>query len=100
MKKLTLRLLTAVIFTSNTAAVGARKFSPEQISLPPGFKITIFADNIPNARSITSGPEGVFFVGSRNAGKSKIRQHRTGGSLHAAGTGARPPCGLSGHAVL
>jgi glucose/arabinose dehydrogenase len=69
MKKLAILLLTAVIFTSPAAAVGARKFSPEQISLPPGFKITIFADNVPNARSITSGPEGVFFVGSRNAGK-------------------------------
>lgn len=70
MRRINIILLFAVFFFSgNAAAMGAREFSLEQITLPPGFKITVFADNIPNARSIAPGPEGVFFVGSRNAGK-------------------------------
>jgi len=68
MKKLTIALITAAMLIGSAAAPGAREFSPDQITLPPGFKITVFADNVPNARSIAPGPAGVFFVGSRNAG--------------------------------
>jgi glucose/arabinose dehydrogenase len=40
----------------------------DKISLPPGFKIEIYADNVPNARSLALSPGGTLFVGSRNAG--------------------------------
>ena len=40
----------------------------EQISLPEGFKIGLFARDIKNARSMTLGEEGTLFVGSRDAG--------------------------------
>ena len=35
------------------------------IKLPPGFKIEVYADNIPNARAMTLSPNGVLFVGTR-----------------------------------
>jgi glucose/arabinose dehydrogenase len=38
------------------------------ISLPPGFSISIYADNIPDARSMALSPSNILFVGSRNAG--------------------------------
>jgi glucose/arabinose dehydrogenase len=38
------------------------------IKLPPGFEISVFASNIPNARSMTLSPDGTVFVGSRTAG--------------------------------
>lgn len=69
MKKLTSLLLAAAILASSAAAMGAQKIFAEQITLPPGFNITVFAGNVPNARSIAPGPEGVVFVGSRTAGK-------------------------------
>jgi len=70
MKRINIILLFIVFFLSgNAGAMGAREFSLDQITLPPGFKISVFADNVPNARSIAAGPDGVFFVGSRNAGK-------------------------------
>jgi glucose/arabinose dehydrogenase len=69
MKKLTILLITTVILSVNSAAMGARAFAPNDITLPPGFKIAIFAKNVPNARSIAPGPDGTFFIGSRNAGK-------------------------------
>ena len=47
----------------------AAPFAPDEISLPPGFSISLFADNIPDARSMASGPNGILFVGTRRAGK-------------------------------
>ncbi len=41
---------------------------PFEISLPPGFAISIYADQIPNARSMALSPNGTLFVGSRNQG--------------------------------
>ena len=39
------------------------------ISLPPGFSISLYADNIPDARSMALSPDKTLFVGSRKAGK-------------------------------
>jgi glucose/arabinose dehydrogenase len=41
----------------------------DKIKLPPGFEISIYANNVPNARSMTIGPHGTLFVGTRTAGK-------------------------------
>jgi len=41
----------------------------EQIRMPPGFKIELYAANLPNARSLALGPGGTVFVGTRKAGK-------------------------------
>ncbi len=35
------------------------------ISLPPGFKIEVFSDAVPNARQIALSPSGTMFVGTR-----------------------------------
>ncbi len=40
--------------------------NPSEIKLPPGFKIEIFADNVPGARSMALSPNGVLFVGTRD----------------------------------
>lgn len=41
----------------------------DSIRLPAGFQIQIYARDLPNARSLTLGPGGVLFVGTRKAGK-------------------------------
>jgi glucose/arabinose dehydrogenase len=41
---------------------------PYEISLPPGFEISLYADGIPNARSMALSPAGTLFVGSRTQG--------------------------------
>lgn len=38
------------------------------IKLPAGFRIEVFASNIPNARSMVLSESGILFVGTRNAG--------------------------------
>ncbi len=41
----------------------------DEISLPEGFKIEVFASDIENARSLEKGPDGIIFVGNRGGGK-------------------------------
>ncbi|MEJ2364382.1 MAG: sorbosone dehydrogenase family protein [Deltaproteobacteria bacterium] len=41
----------------------------DEIKLPPGFQIDIYADKVENARSMTLGDEGTLFVSTRKAGK-------------------------------
>ncbi|MEL7119402.1 MAG: PQQ-dependent sugar dehydrogenase [Bacteroidota bacterium] len=40
----------------------------DKIKLPEGFKITVFADSVENARSMALSPNGTLFVGTRGAG--------------------------------
>ncbi|MFQ5753844.1 MAG: PQQ-dependent sugar dehydrogenase, partial [bacterium] len=47
---------------------GQENLALERITLPPNFKIAIYASNVPNARSMTLSPEGILFVGTRRAG--------------------------------
>lgn len=41
----------------------------DAIKLPPGFQIDVYADNLPDARSMTLSPSGTLFVGTRTEGK-------------------------------
>jgi len=38
------------------------------ITLPPGFHISVYADNVPGARSMALSPSGILFVGTRGQG--------------------------------
>ncbi len=38
------------------------------IKLPPGFRISVFADNVPGARSLALSPSGTLFVSTRDRG--------------------------------
>jgi glucose/arabinose dehydrogenase len=54
------------LFAFLAAAPGqAQRLPLETIKLPPGFRISVFADNVPEARSMALGPDGVLFVGTR-----------------------------------
>jgi glucose/arabinose dehydrogenase len=41
----------------------------QKLHLPEGFKISVYADNLPNARSLALGDKGVVFVGTGKEGK-------------------------------
>lgn len=47
---------------------GANPPLPLEISLPPGFHIGYYADNVPNARSMALSPNGTLFVGTLGVG--------------------------------
>jgi glucose/arabinose dehydrogenase len=48
------------------------------ISLPPGFTISVYAADVPNARSMALSPKGTLFVGTRRAGKVYAAVDRDG----------------------
>ncbi|HEU5323323.1 MAG TPA: sorbosone dehydrogenase family protein, partial [Methylomirabilota bacterium] len=42
---------------------------PSDLRLPPGFRIAVYAGDVPNARQLAAGPAGIVFAGSRSEGK-------------------------------
>lgn len=57
-----------MIFVSLLAvspAVFCRDLLLDTIRLPPGFKISLYADNVPGARSMALSADGTLFVGTR-----------------------------------
>lgn len=64
------RLLITLIFSlALSSACRSAPLRPDTIKLPPGFSITVYAANVPGARSLALGAKGTIFVGSRSAGK-------------------------------
>ncbi len=62
--------LTAVVFGVLLSSAGNADDLPlDQIQLPEGFSISIFADKVENARQMTRADDGTIFVGSRRAGR-------------------------------
>jgi glucose/arabinose dehydrogenase len=58
-------LLAATVLWLRGCGAGRRL---EALRLPPGFTIAVFADSVPDARSLARGDRGTVFVGSRDAG--------------------------------
>jgi glucose/arabinose dehydrogenase len=59
-------LILAGVFHS--FPVHGQTLPTRQIKLPPGFEISVYADNVRNARSMTLSPKGTLFVGTREEG--------------------------------
>ena len=68
-----------------------------EISLPPGFHITVYAADVPNARQMAVGPPGVIFVGSRSEGKVYAVVDREGGNraVYVLASGLNQPSGVA-----
>jgi len=41
----------------------------KKIKLPEGFEISLYSDNVPNARSMTLSPKGILYIGTRQDDK-------------------------------
>lgn len=69
-KKTGFVLLWFFLITSNCQATAKSLESQlSKIELPPGFKINIYAADVPDARSLCLGAGGTLFVGTREEGK-------------------------------
>ena len=64
--------LVAALFAG---AVSAQRFPLDRIRLPAGFAISVFADQVPNARSMSQGARNTLFVSTRSEGKVYAIQH-------------------------
>ena len=62
-------LVHLLVLVTITSGCGNAQSNLNAISMPPGFKISIYASGIEGARSLTLGDNGVVFVGSRSEGR-------------------------------
>ena len=64
-------LLSALFFSTSLsfADTSTAQEVLKQLHLPAGFTLSIYADNVPNARSLALGDNGIVFVGSGREGK-------------------------------
>jgi len=58
------RIVAAFVLLLSAATGGAAETFPGDIRVPPGFRISLYAE-VPNARSMTLGKRGTIFVGTR-----------------------------------
>jgi len=77
-----MKCLVSTLLLCAMLAAGAAAAAPpiERIKLPPGFKISVYAENIENARSLALGSNGTVFVGTWPAGSvyALVDSNRTG----------------------
>jgi glucose/arabinose dehydrogenase len=68
-----------------------------EITLPPGFHIEVYADNVPNARQMALGPPGIVFVGSLAEGKVYAVADAEGQRrrVHVLASGLNMPSGVA-----
>lgn len=73
-----LKLVVVAIVLANP--VQAKPANISKLKVPQGFKVELFADKLPNARTMVAGDKGVIFIGSRQAGNvyaiSKNKKHK------------------------
>jgi glucose/arabinose dehydrogenase len=82
-----------------TGVLPSAAAEPGDITLPPGFRITVYAADVPNARQMAAGPDGIVFVGSRSAGKVYAVVDRNGDyradQVHVLASGLNQPSGVA-----
>ena len=70
-----------------------------QIKLPPGFAINVYADQVPDARSMALGAKGTLFVSTRKAGNVYALRDTDGDHradrMHAIARGLQSPNGVA-----
>lgn len=71
---------------------GAERLPLENIKLPKGFSISVYADNMPGARSMTIAPDGTVFVGTREHDKVYAVAN---GELITVASGLKVPNGVA-----
>jgi glucose/arabinose dehydrogenase len=82
-----------------TAMLPSGGLQAGDIRLPPGFRIAVYAADVPNARQMALGPAGVVFVGSRRAGRvyavvDQDGDHRAD-AVHVLASGLQQPSGIA-----
>ncbi len=75
---LSLSVFLILVCFSGTGSCSTWTMKLNEIRLPPGFEIAIYADNVPGARSLALGSNGTVFVGTRDQGKVYALLDRSG----------------------
>ncbi len=70
-RRRTFAILLAIALAGlcSSVATEAAPLPLDTIKLPPGFSIAIYADGLPDARSMSRSPDGTLFIGTYSKGK-------------------------------
>lgn len=98
MSKLIVAVLAAAVLSVQSPGPSAER-PVDQIKVPPGFSVDVYATGVRNARQMALGAKGTLFVGSRSAGNvyaviDKDGDHKAEQVLTIA-TGLTSPSGLA-----
>ena len=91
--------LAAMALASGLTTTARQELPLDQIQLPPGFSIDVYASGVKNARSMALSPSGVLFVGTRLAGSvyalvDADKDHRAE-KVYTIATGLNMPNGVA-----
>lgn len=97
-QRLSLSLLVSIFFVTLDAQAQA-DLDLADISLPPGFSIEIWTDEVPNARSIALGDNGTVFVATRRDGRvyAVIPDGNSAPTVITLAEGLKMPNGVAFH---
>ena len=91
-------LITISILVISVPAV-AQEVDISKIELPDNFQISIYAENVPGARSMSMSPNGILYVGTRKEGKVYAITDKNGDNkadkVHTIASGKRSPNGVA-----
>jgi glucose/arabinose dehydrogenase len=85
--------MRAVLFLAALLAGCASGPRPGEIRLPPGFEISVYSDNVPQARSLALGARGTLFVGGKE--KDVYAVPPGGGEAMLVAGGLQEPHGVA-----
>ncbi|MGO4327270.1 sorbosone dehydrogenase family protein [Cupriavidus sp. 2TAF22] len=82
---------------ANASSTAAQALPLDQIKLPPGFRIEVLSQSVPEARGMTMSPAGTLFVGTRGEGKVYAISNPLAGSpqVRTVATGLTMPVGVA-----
>ncbi len=89
LQRFALSILGVVSFGFAQSGAG---LSLDKIKLPPGFRMSVFATGVDNAREMALSPNGTLFVGSMDAGNVYAV---SGGKTTRIASGLRMPTGVA-----
>src|SRR5689334_7018228 len=72
---------------------GKARLPLEEIRLPPGFAIEVYADGVGNARQMALSPKGILYVGSM--GEGKVYAVTKDRKVHVVASGLTMPSGIA-----
>ena len=81
--------------------ISSAALSLNTLTLPAGFKIAVYSENVPNARELALGANGTVFVGSRDAGRiyalTDADHHGRAERVRVIASGLEVPSGVAFH---
>lgn len=96
-----IKMLVLYFFFVNICVSGSDKHQHvlDSLQIPQGFSISIYADNVPNARTLALGDDGVVYVGTRKQGAIYAIHDKNGDGVaekkYLIATGLNMPNGVA-----